>query len=462
MPSSAPSTYPVAEMTINYADYPPEWKPLANDAADSSFRGNPMSAFYEGGRVGTKPVRIKVPKPEGQYAKGGLAHAAKEVRDAGVGGDDLIIHINRDEFEQLKKHWGEPTINPNTGMPQFTPFYKQSWFAPVAAIGAAALMATGAGAPLGAALLPESLAGTTIAGAALPSVVGNALIGTGVGALTGGSKGAVTGALLGGLGTIGAGALGSTGAGVTSSGQEGMSGWWNRMGSGDYFTLGASGVGPNGIPQAGEPLPVPRPTGETATALGMTGSTAGDAAKAVADKGVLGGIMDSKWALPAAILGVAALGNKPAAALPTSGATAPASTDPNATRRLDTAPLYRPRMALNLDYYNYGAGPEATYYSPPVDTSTTTPQAPVQAATGGPLSRFVEGGGTGRSDSIDAKLSDGEYVIDAETVALLGDGSSKAGAKRLDQFRANIRKQKGRQLAKGKFSSDARSPEEYI
>jgi hypothetical protein len=89
-------------------------------------------------------------------------------------------------------------------------------------------------------------------------------------------------------------------------------------------------------------------------------------------------------------------------------------------------------------------------------------QQPVQAAHGGPLSHYVQGGGTGRSDSIPAKLSDGEYVIDAETVALLGDGSSKAGAQRLDQFRANIRKQKGKALSQGKFSPDARAPEQYL
>ena len=53
-------------------------------------------------------------------------------------------------------------------------------------------------------------------------------------------------------------------------------------------------------------------------------------------------------------------------------------------------------------------------------------------------------------------------MIDAETVALLGDGSSKAGAKRLDQFRANIRKQKGSALAKGKFSPNAKQPEQYL
>lgn len=74
----------------------------------------------------------------------------------------------------------------------------------------------------------------------------------------------------------------------------------------------------------------------------------------------------------------------------------------------------------------------------------------------------VEGPGTGRSDDIPAVLSDGEYVIDAETVALLGDGSSKAGAKKLDQMRVAIRKAKGKNLAKGKFSVNAKRPEAYM
>ena len=74
----------------------------------------------------------------------------------------------------------------------------------------------------------------------------------------------------------------------------------------------------------------------------------------------------------------------------------------------------------------------------------------------------VDGPGTGRSDSIPAKLSDGEYVMDAETVALLGDGSSKAGADALDKMRVNIRKQKGKNLAQGKFSVKAKAPEAYM
>jgi hypothetical protein len=74
----------------------------------------------------------------------------------------------------------------------------------------------------------------------------------------------------------------------------------------------------------------------------------------------------------------------------------------------------------------------------------------------------VNGPGTGRSDDIPAVLSDGEYVIDAETVALLGDGSSKAGAKKLDDLRVKVRKHKGKKLAKGRFSANAKKPEAYL
>jgi hypothetical protein len=74
----------------------------------------------------------------------------------------------------------------------------------------------------------------------------------------------------------------------------------------------------------------------------------------------------------------------------------------------------------------------------------------------------IGGGADGRSDDVDAVLSDGEYVFDAETVALLGNGSSEAGADRLDQMRQQIRKQKGKHLAQGKISPDAQSPLSYL
>jgi len=48
----------------------------------------------------------------------------------------------------------------------------------------------------------------------------------------------------------------------------------------------------------------------------------------------------------------------------------------------------------------------------------------------------------GQDDVVKALLAPGEYVFDAEIVSALGDGSTEAGAKKLDQFRKNIRKHK--------------------
>ena len=51
---------------------------------------------------------------------------------------------------------------------------------------------------------------------------------------------------------------------------------------------------------------------------------------------------------------------------------------------------------------------------------------------------YACGGGTGQSDDIPAMLHDGDYVMDAETVSALGDGSSKAGKHVLDGFRTQV------------------------
>jgi hypothetical protein len=51
---------------------------------------------------------------------------------------------------------------------------------------------------------------------------------------------------------------------------------------------------------------------------------------------------------------------------------------------------------------------------------------------------YASGDGTGQSDDIPAMLHDGDYVIDADAVAALGDGSSKAGAQALSQFQSKV------------------------
>lgn len=56
----------------------------------------------------------------------------------------------------------------------------------------------------------------------------------------------------------------------------------------------------------------------------------------------------------------------------------------------------------------------------------------------GQTGHYAQGRGTGQSDDIPAVLHDGDYVVDADTVAAFGDGSSKAGAGALEQFRRSI------------------------
>ena len=123
---------------------------------------------------------------------------------------------------------------------------------------------------------------------------------------------------------------------------------------------------------------------------------------------------------------------------------------------------------MSLDRFMASNWPRITGYAsstPDARQGAYNQPAPIGKARGGALSaiaRFAQGAGSGRADTIDAKLSDGEYVIDAETVAMLGDGSNKEGANRLDAMRGSIRSHKGKALARGKFSPNAKSPLAYL
>ena len=59
-----------------------------------------------------------------------------------------------------------------------------------------------------------------------------------------------------------------------------------------------------------------------------------------------------------------------------------------------------------------------------------------------PFVGFVQGEGGGQDDLIDASLSAGEYVFDAESVSMLGDGNNEEGARKLDELRASLRAHK--------------------
>ena len=89
----------------------------------------------------------------------------------------------------------------------------------------------------------------------------------------------------------------------------------------------------------------------------------------------------------------------------------------------------------------------------------------MQSFAQGGIARFLSGGGDGMSDSIPAKingkqearLADGEFVIPADVVSHLGNGSSKAGAKQLYSMMDKVRsartgtKKQGKQINPRKY-----------
>ena len=145
------------------------------------------------------PVRIYTAQPEhceNDYARGGLVSAAGNVRDAGRNGDNMVIHINKAEFEQLRKDWGDPTINPDTGMPEFFNVGKFIKKAAGPVVGGL----VGAFAPVIGDTLSGALPGVAnLLGSTGMQALGAAGLGAGVGYLTDGGRGAI----LGGLGGVG-------------------------------------------------------------------------------------------------------------------------------------------------------------------------------------------------------------------------------------------------------------------
>lgn len=103
------------------------------------------------------------------------------------------------------------------------------------------------------------------------------------------------------------------------------------------------------------------------------------------------------------------------------------------------AELYTPRTVPDVQM----TGQTGTA-QPATQQATTAVPAETSMARGG----FLNGKGDGMSDEINAtinekqpaRLSDGEFVIPADVVAHLGNGSSKAGANKLYEMMARIRK----------------------
>jgi hypothetical protein len=75
--------------------------------------------------------------------------------------------------------------------------------------------------------------------------------------------------------------------------------------------------------------------------------------------------------------------------------------------------------------------------------------------------RYVQGNGDGTSDSIPAMLANGEFVIPADVVSSLGNGSNDSGAKVLDEFLRVIRAHKQKHDAR-RLPPNSKGPLSYL
>jgi len=109
------------------------------------------------------------------------------------------------------------------------------------------------------------------------------------------------------------------------------------------------------------------------------------------------------------------------------------------------AELYTPRTVPDVQMTG---SPLVQANQPATAQPATQPAMTVPAETGMAGGGFLKGRGDGMSDEIKAtinekqpaRLSDGEFVIPADVVAHLGNGSSKAGAQKLYDMMARVRK----------------------
>lgn len=467
--------------------------------------------------------------------RGGSARAAAEkTRAAGRGDDSMMLHMSPEEYEVITAMWGEPDINPNTGIGEYG-FLSKVWkkikkgvkkivkskaFQIIAPI-ALSVFAPGLGTAIGAKLLGAG------ASATMQGIVGNAIVRGGLGAVTGGKEGAIKGAF-----------AGATAGGLGAMVGEQVQGIAPQLGDKAATAVGSALVRGAGSKLAGEDFTSGAIAGGLESYMGMEPEKVGanirgayldapagvpltqELIKAGAAGGQKGALLRAARAaaIPAGMAALSIAGDREyeqevpdwaqeggggggggfGESLPVytmnrqfRGLSDPASYftygqpgAPHQGQHLfitpsepfpgDTSPLAPPQAGVPPgaleDVYGRGRGAfgvvgmgeggspvsQADYWQQNEDVPNTIPTV---SRRGG---HQVNGPGTGRSDDIPAMLSDGEYVIDAESVALLGDGSGDAGARRLDEMRRNLRKHKAKNLKKGEFTHKAKTPEGYM
>ena len=425
---------------LNEGDLPEEY----DDRLFAIIEGMVHQAMMKKPEGGGPNMPAPMPTAPG-YKKGGIVslhEAAQRVKNAGRNDDTMLAHITPEEALLLKSRGGEGSINPATGLPEYGFFSSIGSFFKSAAPVVLPILGGLVGGPLGAAA--GAGVGSLIGGASPASAVKSALFAGAVGFAASGVSSLMQG--------------GTFMGGVTNALPESFGGGQNIVGSGgkqlDFLDYMKGGPSAPATPEGMVPN-VPAATGaatdtSASAALGSTpeagasrsfmGNTYSSTlpqgtAPAAAPGGALsglGGLVDKAgtWIKtnPWPAVGIAGVGG---ALLASSMANKSAPATP-----LTKGPTGQDLLASNPNRYAFNISNFT-----PAQRSTTSPVVPyqpgglgaVRMATGGVAKHGgkIDGPGTGTSDSIPARLSDGEFVMTAKAVRGAGGGDRMKGARKM-------------------------------
>lgn len=357
---------------VEPGDLPPDFDPVFFDIlsrmVDDAMSGTEPQQFYQGGIASLKKSKRRVAK-------------------SGRNGDTMLAHLSPKSAETLRSMGGAGTTNPETGLKEY---FLGNLFK---GIGSFFKKAAGVVLPIALNFAFPGL-GTIASGA----------IGAGLGALINGATPgqALTAGLVGGAG------------GALFSGAQSML-------SGGSFMQGVTGALPTGLQSLVSP----------ATGLNQAAASAstGGAGSYSGPKGVVGpaaaqggsqGFMQgaSNWISQNPMLAVGGAG---LAGLALASAMTPEEKQAKGIPERNVEPV------------RFAPDTFKVYEAPRVNVVPT--YSPAYAAQGGEIdARYgghLKGPGTGTSDSIPARLSDGEFVMTAAAVRGAGNGSREAGAKKM-------------------------------
>lgn len=411
---------------------------------------------------------------------------ARGLASLGRNGDSVLVHMQPDEVAGLQAlanaRGTSLTVNPHTGMPEA--FSLGGFFT--------SLLPTIAG-----------LGASAVSGGALTPMVAGILAGSATGALTN-QKDPLLGAMLGGLGGFGGANIGSAlsaaGGAAAVPGSASPS-----VVAGNGIDAGYSLGGGETLDAFNAALPeganwaqaMPENFAQTAQGMGtpipmsfsdkMSNMGQGFQNLLQGDQGAIDAARAAVGIKPDSTLGLAGTFGMPVAGAALGGLEPSDLGYGMTVAKAQKGTQYDPYASLNLDQptglrllAEGGQVTPASIYDNAQYSSSDSPTNPALSTDGYGIGRldslasegsrtraqsemyarggYLDGAGDGMSDSIPAtiegkqpaRLADGEFVVPADVVSHLGNGSTKAGAKQLYSMLNRVRKARTGRATQGR------------